>query len=130
RLHVGAPRPGRRPPLRREALMSGGSAHVARVMIDSPLPQLDRLFDYSIPEEFAGECRPGVRVRVPLRSAGRIADAFVVEVAEHGGYDGVLSPIEGLVSAVPVLAPEVWRLARQVADRAAGTASDVVRLAV
>ncbi|MCW4384354.1 primosomal protein N' [Salinibacterium sp. SYSU T00001] len=110
--------------------MGEGSPRVARVMIESPLPQLDRLFDYSIPSSVAEECVPGVRVRVPLRSAGRVADGFVIELADEGEYEGALSPIEELVSPVPVLAPEVWSLARRVADRAAGTASDVVRLAV
>ena len=44
---------------------------VARILIDSPLPQLDRLFDYAIPEQLAADVQPGVRVRVPLRS-GRL----------------------------------------------------------
>ncbi|MCU1585893.1 MAG: hypothetical protein JWM49_2449 [Microbacteriaceae bacterium] len=103
---------------------------IARVLIDSPLPQLDRLFDYRIPPLLAADARPGVRVRVPLRSAGRLADGFIVEVAGGGDYSGVLSDLEAVVSPVPVLAPEVWALARRLADRAAGTASDIVRLAV
>jgi primosomal protein N' (replication factor Y) len=105
------------------------AASVARVVIDSPLPQLDHLFDYAIPPEIEGVV-PGVRVRVPLRSAGRVADAFVIEVADESEHGGALSPLEALVSTVPVLAPEVWTLARAVADRVAGTASDVLRLAV
>ncbi|MET0806080.1 MAG: primosomal protein N', partial [Lacisediminihabitans sp.] len=117
--------------------MSDLSAHdgshrqtVARVLIDSPLPQLDRLFDYRIPPSLVADAVPGVRVRVPLRSAGRIADGFLVEVAEVGDYSGTLSDLDAVVSPVRVLTPEVWALARKVADRAAGSASDVVRLAV
>ncbi len=97
------------------------AATVARVVLDSPLPQLDHLFDYSV----------GVRVRVPLRSAGRVADGFVVELAEpDAAFSGTLSPIEAVVSPVPVLTEPVWRLARRLADRSAGTASDILRLAV
>ncbi|MCU1438546.1 MAG: hypothetical protein JWP66_1633, partial [Naasia sp.] len=107
-----------------------GVAVVARVMVDSPLPQLDRLFDYAIPAPLAGLVGAGMRVRVPLRSAGRIADGLVVELGPAGDYPGPLSELEELLSTVPVLAPEVWTLARRVADRAAGTASDVIRLAV
>ncbi|RIJ07176.1 primosomal protein N', partial [Clavibacter nebraskensis] len=103
---------------------------VVRVMVDSPLPQLDRLFDYAVPEALRDTCVPGVRVRVPLRSAGRVADGYVVEVGDGGGYDGALSEVEQVVSALPVLRPEIWTLAREVADRQAGTASDVIRLAV
>ncbi|QIS42197.1 primosomal protein N' [Clavibacter capsici] len=103
---------------------------VVRVMVDSPLPQLDRLFDYAVPEELRATCVPGVRVQVPLRSAGRVADGYVVEMGDGQGYDGALSEVEQVVSPLPVLRPEIWTLAREVADRQAGTASDVIRLAV
>jgi primosomal protein N' (replication factor Y) len=103
---------------------------VARVLVDSPLPQLDRLFDYSVPPRLRDAVAPGMRVKVPLRSAGRIADAFVVDVVDDSDHVGELSEVDDVVSAVPVLAPEVWRLARAVADRAGGSASDVLRLAV
>ena len=100
------------------------------MLIDSPLPQLDRLFDYGIPASMVEVAKPGVRVRVPLRSAGRIADGYIVELAPPGDYTGVLSELESVVSAVPVLTPEIWTLARRASERAAGNASDVVRLAV
>ena len=102
---------------------------IARVLVDSPLPQLDRLLDYRIPEQLEGVER-GQRVSVPLRSAGRLATGFVVEITQQREYPGPLSDVSALVSPVPVLAPEVWRLARAVADRAAGSANDVLRLAI
>jgi primosomal protein N' (replication factor Y) len=107
-----------------------GQRPIARVLIDSPLPQLDRLFDYGIPDALREQAVAGVRVRVPLRSAGRVADGFIVEIAPPGDYTGVLSELEEVVSAVPVLTPEVWALARKVSERAAGNANDIVRLAV
>ena len=106
------------------------AALVARVLIDSPLPQLDRLFDYGIPSSMVEQAQPGVRVRVPLRSAGRIADGFIVELAPPGDYTGALSELDAVISPVPVLTPEVWQLARRASERAAGTASDIIRLAV
>ena len=107
-----------------------GDVTVARVLIDSPLPQLDRLFDYRVPEALLTDVTVGVRVKVPLRSAGRVADGYVVELTGAGGYTGVLSEIEAVVSTIPVLSPEVWSLARKASERAAGSASDIVRLAV
>ncbi|MCU1544555.1 MAG: hypothetical protein JWM50_2420 [Microbacteriaceae bacterium] len=106
------------------------AASVARVLIDSPLPQLDRLFDYGIPEALRESAVPGVRVRVPLRSAGRVADGFIVEIAPPGDYTGALSEIEEVVSSIAVLTPEVWALARKASERAAGNAIGIVRLAV
>ena len=103
---------------------------VARVLIDSPLPQLDRLFDYEIPRELAETAIPGVRVRVPLRTAGRVVDGYLVEVGEPDASDRPLSELDAVVSPVPVLTPGLYRLARRCADRAAGSASDILRLAI
>lgn len=103
---------------------------VARVQLDSPVPQLDRLFDYAIPHPLVSDVTPGVRVKVPLRSAGRMMDAFVVEVVADDGSERPLSSIESVVSTMPVLPERLFTLARRVADRAAGSVSDVLRLAV
>jgi primosomal protein N' (replication factor Y) len=104
-------------------------AGVARVLVDAALPQLDRLLDYRIPDSLEGVA-PGIRVSVPLRSAKRMATAFVIETAADADFPGPLSEVAAVVSTIPVLRPEVWRLARAVADRAAGSANDVLRLAV
>lgn len=103
---------------------------VARVLLDSPLPQLDRLFDYEIPDDLAAQAQPGVRVRVPLRSAGRMIDGLLVEVGEPDASDRPLSQLEAVVSPVPVLPPRLYALARRAADRAAGSAGDILRLAI
>ncbi|MFB8147113.1 primosomal protein N' [Microbacterium sp. NPDC056003] len=103
---------------------------VARVLLDSPLPQLDRLFDYSIPDHLADEAVPGVRVKAPLRSAGRVVEGYLVEVGEPDASDRPLSDLEAVVSPVPVLTPGLYAHARRCADRAAGSASDILRLAI
>ncbi|MFB4348755.1 primosomal protein N' [Microbacterium sp. CR_7] len=105
------------------------SRRIARVLLDSPLPQLDRLFDYAIPDEL-GEVGTGVRVRVPLRTAGRVVDAYVVELDVENDADRPLSEVESVVSPVAVLPDRLYRLARRTADRAAGSASDILRLVI
>ncbi len=103
---------------------------VARVLLDSPVPQLDRLFDYALPPELREAAVPGVRVRVPLRSAGRLVDGYLVERVEHQDTDRPLSDVEEIVSSARVLPDSLYRLARKVADRAAGSASDILRLVI
>lgn len=103
---------------------------MARVLVDSPLPQLDQLFDYRVPERLSDAVRVGMRVKVPLRTGGRIAQGWLIELAETSEYGGRLSELEDVVGEVPLLTPDVWRLARAAADRAAGNASDVLRLAI
>lgn len=103
---------------------------IARVIIDSPLPQLDRLFDYTIPANLAESLNPGVRVKVPFGRSKSLMNAYVVEVVDHSDFDGKISEIQELVSPARVLVPEIFSLARSVADRQAATVSDVLRLAV
>ncbi len=101
---------------------------VARVAVDTPLPHLDRLFDYLVPAELDEEAQPGVRVKV--RFANRLTDGYLIQRGEASEHQGELAPLAKVVSAEPVLSPDVAALARQVADRGAGTLSDVLRLAV
>ncbi len=101
---------------------------VARVVLDVPLPHLDRLFDYLVPESMAETAVPGARCVV--RFAGAEATGYVVERAADTDHVGALSPLRRVPSAEPVLDPEVLRAARAVADACAGTLADVLRLAV
>lgn len=103
---------------------------VARVLLDSALPQLDHLFDYAVPAELADEIRVGQRVRVPFRSRERKSFGYVIEFVARSEFGGELAPIADIVTRVPQLTPEVWRLARAVADRAGGSAGDILRLAI
>ncbi len=101
---------------------------VAAVVVDTPLAHLDRLFEYSVPAELRADAVPGARVRV--RFAGRDLDGFVVERRAAAEHEGDLAPIRRVVSPEPVLTPEILGLSRAVADRYAGTLSDVLRLAI
>ncbi|GAB3427364.1 primosomal protein N' [Flindersiella endophytica] len=101
---------------------------VARVAVEVSLAHLDRPFDYTVPETMHETCVPGCRVRV--RFAGQDLDGFVLERVAESDHQGRLMPLRKVVSAEPVLSPEVARLARLVADRYAGTLADVLRLAV
>src|SRR4051794_246051 len=101
---------------------------VARVLVDVPLAHLDRPFDYAVPVTMAEAARPGVRVKV--RFAGQDVDGYVVARAAGSDHPGRLAPLRRVVSPEPVLAPRVAELTADVAERYAGTRSDVLRLAV
>ncbi|MFC3494213.1 primosomal protein N' [Glycomyces rhizosphaerae] len=96
--------------------------------MDEPLPQLDKLFDYRIPEDMASQVRPGCRVKV--RFGRRKVSGYVIALKPATDFTGKLLWLSELVSPEPVLSPEIARLARAVADRYAGTLADVLRLAV
>ncbi|PPF47361.1 preprotein translocase subunit SecA [Pseudoclavibacter sp. AY1F1] len=103
---------------------------VARVVVASPLPQLDRELEYEIPVELRERIGVGMRVTVPLRTSNRQLQGFVVAVEHAAEYAGKLAVITELVSTARVLTPEIAGLARAVADRQAGCAADVLRLAI
>jgi primosomal protein N' (replication factor Y) len=101
---------------------------VARVLVDTPLAHLDRPFDYAVPASMADAAVPGARVKV--RFAGTSLDGFVVERATDTEHTGTLTPLQRVVNPEPVLQPAVAELAGLLAERYAGTRSDVLRLAV
>lgn len=101
---------------------------VARVVLDVSLAHLDRPFDYAVTPAQDADAVPGARVRV--RFAGKLRDGFVLERAADTDHPGTLAPLYKVVSAEPVLTPEIDRLIRQVADHYAGSYADVLRLAV
>src|SRR5919202_6046832 len=97
---------------------------VARVLVDVPLAHLDRPFDYLVPAALDDRVRPGSRVKV--RFAGQDVDGFVLERVARSEHPGPLTPLRRAVSPEPVLTPEVARLCAAVAERYAGTRSDVL----
>ncbi|MDQ4046242.1 MAG: primosomal protein N', partial [Actinomycetota bacterium] len=101
---------------------------VARVLLESPLPHLDRPFDYSVPAELDESAQPGVRVRVKF--SGQELNGYILERTEESDAGHVLVPLHKVVSPVAVLTPELQELANRVAARYAGTVSDVLRVAI
>ncbi|WP_185048532.1 primosomal protein N' [Thermocatellispora tengchongensis] len=112
----------------RGAVEAAGRVPVARVVVDNPLPHLDRPFDYLVPAVMDERAVPGCRVRV--RFAGKLVDGYLLDRVEESGHAGALAPLERVVSPEPVLTAEIAGLARAVADHYAGTLADVLRLAV
>ncbi|MCW2567610.1 MAG: Primosomal protein, partial [Mycobacterium sp.] len=123
---VATPRP--RAKRGRGAVEPAAELPVARICVDLPLPHLDRPFDYLVPATADADAVPGVRVRV--RFSGQLVDGYLLERAAASEHTGRLAFLERVVSAEPVLSPEIARLAREIADRTAGTLADVLRLAV
>ncbi|UKA73697.1 primosomal protein N' [Arthrobacter sp. FW306-07-I] len=101
---------------------------VARVLVESSLPHLDRPFDYAVPEPLDQAAQPGTRVKVKFN--GQDLSGYLLERLEESDAGHTLVPLAKVVSPVQVLAPAVRDLATAVAARYAGTVSDVLRLAV
>lgn len=103
---------------------------VARVILDSPLPSLDKIFDYAVAPEIELTLAIGQRVRVPFGRGKTLQDAFVVEIADGSDFTGKLSTLSQIVATPSVLPANIYQLVRAVADRQASTAADVLSSAI
>lgn len=101
---------------------------VASVAVDVSLPHLDHPFDYLVPERLDADAVPGCRVRVRFR--GKLVDGFLLKRLPTSEFHGNLMWLERVVSPEPVLSPGLLELAENVAERYAGTLSDVLDLAI
>lgn len=86
---------------------------IAKVIVDVPALQVDRPFDYMIPEALLEVMRPGMRVSVPF--GNRQVQGFVVEIAETEP-NPKLKTIERTMDILPVLNTELMELGDYLAE--------------
>lgn len=87
---------------------------VARVVVDVPASQTDRIFDYLIPAHFEGSIVQGMRVIVPF--GPRKIMGFVLEVVGESDRDK-LKEIEEIMDIIPVLTPELLEVGKWMASK-------------
>lgn len=101
---------------------------VARVLPLLGLPQLDRLFDYSVPDSMSADALPGTRVRI--RFSGKLVNGIVAERVARPEHDGALTPLKDVVSPEIVYPPQLSALVDSLAQLYGGVRSDIIRSAV
>lgn len=114
--------------MRRGVRQTADVLPIARVCVDVPLAHLDRPFDYLVPADADADAVAGCRVRV--RFAGQQVAGLLLERVAESDHGGRLDHLVRVVSPEPVLTPSIAELGRVVADRYAGTLTDVLRLAI
>ena len=116
-------------PAPRRGRTSRRSLPVARVLLESSLPHLDRPFDYSVPADLDAAAQPGVRVKVRFngQELTRLSswNAGRLRRRPHPAAAGTRWSPRSPCSPRPSR-----ELADRVAARYAGTVSDVLRVAV
>lgn len=76
---------------------------IARVYINQLNIQLDRPFDYMIPENLRSRVKPGMRVAVPFGFTNKILDGLVVQIAESEKEPSSLKALAGIIEDFPIL---------------------------
>lgn len=100
----------------------------ARVIFESPIPSLNREFEYSVPNEIISQIQVGQRVKVPF--AGSVKPGFVVGLSARKEFAGELSSIAEIVSQVQVLKPHIYELLRVVSRRQACGVGELLPTAI
>ena len=80
----------------REVDGAGVTNPVARVLLDTPVPHLDRCFDYLVPPEL--DQAAGVGTRVTVRFGGQELQGWVWERVSTTTHTGRLTPLRRVVS--------------------------------
>lgn len=89
---------------------------IARVIVDVPVRQTDRPFDYSVPNEMSEWIEVGSRVGVPF--GGRVLQGFVIALAEEAEIDrSRIKPVAELLDALPPLLPDMIELSRWLSQK-------------
>ncbi|MBE0467792.1 MAG: primosomal protein N' [Candidatus Desulforudis sp.] len=86
----------------------------AEVVVDLPLSRVDRIYHYCVPEQFRSRLCPGSRVLVPF--GRRKLPGYVVGFRSHVTVSPV-KDITEVLDAEPAFTPELYALARWMADR-------------
>ncbi|MDM5198816.1 primosomal protein N' [Fictibacillus enclensis] len=87
---------------------------IAKVIVDVPASNVNRTFDYLVPQELEDTVKPGMRVSVPF--GPRKLQGFVMGLADEPSVKK-LKKINELLDPVPVLTEELLQLGQWVSQK-------------
>ena len=96
---------------------------IARVRIPSPLPQLDKDFDYLIPENMHIET--GSVVKVPFGRGTNNVEAIVVGIADESVFQGKLAFISEICGTKALVSKQQIQLVQALAERYPSSAGEL-----
>jgi primosomal protein N' (replication factor Y) len=82
---------------------------IAKVIVDVPVMQTNRPFDYAIPQAMLPLIQKGLRVVVSFGKGNRLLQGYVVDIVDQD-VSTPLKPIEDIIDLEPVLTPELLEL--------------------
>ena len=103
-------------------------SNYARVVVESDLLQLDREFDFLVPKPLAQVVQVGQRVKFQLGRTKKLATGFVISLPSESSF--ATSELVEIVDLEPVVTEEIFKLARQVANRQAVALGEILQQAI
>jgi primosomal protein N' (replication factor Y) len=99
---------------------------IARVALADLGYAIDKLYDYSVPDELAAQAEPGRRVSVPFARGNLRKEGMVIELAEKSEFSQLKS-IDAWLDDKPLLTAKQLELARWMKKRFFCTYYDAVK---
>ena len=87
----------------------------AKIAVENTAYDFDKLFDYSVPVEYADMVSPGCRVLVPFGRGNRKRQGVIFEVSQTADFANV-KPFSALLDDEPVLSEEMLLMAKWFRD--------------
>ena len=90
----------------------------AQVILSISHADIDRVFDYAVPENMCGQVKIGMRVRVPFGKGKNLSEGYVVGVSEDSLVPKEkIKYIEELPDEFPVFSEDMLKLAKWMSKR-------------
>ena len=86
-----------------------------QVIVDIPAAQVNRTFDYLVPEELVPLIQLGIRVQVPFGTRQLLA--FVVGISDRSEFAGKLKPISAVMDYESFINEELLELSQVLATQ-------------
>lgn len=99
---------------------------IAKIAVASANYQIDKPYDYIVPEEFSDEISSGMRVIVPFSRSNRKTEGIVLSLYKTSDC-GKLKSIFSLLDKAPVLSDELLKLALWMRERFFCTVYEAVK---
>jgi len=103
---------------------------VAKVRFSSTLPQLDKEFDYLVPQDLESKLGVGYLVQVPFGNGAKEKTGVVTSIDDESETRDKLLSVASISSITTVLSQEQLALCKSVAARQAGTVGELLSTAI
>lgn len=100
----------------------------ARVVIDCTAKQIDRYFDYRIPENLCGTAKVGMRAEVPFGASDKRSIGYIIKIYDIENEEGKFKEIIKLIDEFPLLSRDALLEAYWIKNRYFCSFSEAIRL--
>ncbi len=82
---------------------------IAKIVLNNKEQNIDKIFDYSVPENLMDRIAVGMRVKVPFGFRNNLVEGIVIDLAEVSEYEKV-KEVKQIIGNEPVCSPKVLEL--------------------